>query len=808
MSTSNIFIPTSQTAEQETAPQPVSNTVLQIKRILNILAQSVVVIGIGLLPLLFITGNDNISSFDKVAIATGIAGLAVILISLLMLFQKRISSVVPTSLVFLALFVLWGFVSAFAQGDSYDSVWGRNIEPLTVAFSLLLLTFTVLPLILQSSTKMLVRALALFQGVALVVLSHSLLWYWFGIPSLGFGELTTMSQSLVGGFNDSAIYAGLIVLFGLTALVMLPLRVFAQIGLSVITFLAVALLLLVNFSLVWFVVLIVSAVTTGYVFLRKYLFQNVALAPISGITKIVTSATFAISLVAVLYGSSIAAGLSQYASTQFFEVRPNFEASVDITRAVYEEDMIFGVGPNRFEDAWRMHKNVDVNTGVFWNTDFHTGHSFMSTVFTTHGVVGGLLLVLFQLFFVLFSLNRLSSNANDNVILRYVVTTVFVGAVFLWVMTYVYSPGVTILLLAGALTGLTFATSSTLEGSKHVVVDVITNRIRGFVALLIAVLIIGLTVAFVSGVFSKYAEQANVSEVVESSNDEIMGLLANQHISALNQLIATASPESVTQEDLLEVTSEALTASREAIALDPTNPVHHQRLASLYGVLGAIGVSGGYNNAKETLETVIEIDPKNPIHHLALARVLLADDDVAGARSSLNEALELKPNYTEAIQLQTNIAIANDDVDDITERVEGVTQLEPGNATRWYQLGLLYSADGRTEEAITVLLRAIQLDPAYADARYILALQYLVDGKDEAALSQLRMVELTNPNQEQLTTLIQRVENGEDIGTVSQTPSFNPVSPSVDNESGVGVSSGVSIDLFAPVNQGEPVGGS
>ena len=808
MSTSNIFIPTSQTAEQETAPQPVSNTVLQIKRILNILAQSVVVIGIGLLPLLFITGNDNISSFDKVAIATGIAGLAVILISLLMLFQKRISSVVPTSLVFLALFVLWGFVSAFAQGDSYDSVWGRNIEPLTVAFSLLLLTFTVLPLILQSSTKMLVRALALFQGVALVVLSHSLLWYWFGIPSLGFGELTTMSQSLVGGFNDSAIYAGLIVLFGLTALVMLPLRVFAQIGLSVITFLAVALLLLVNFSLVWFVVLIVSAVTTGYVFLRKYLFQNVALAPISGITKIVTSATFAISLVAVLYGSSIAAGLSQYASTQFFEVRPNFEASVDITRAVYEEDMIFGVGPNRFEDAWRMHKNVDVNTGVFWNTDFHTGHSFMSTVFTTHGVVGGLLLVLFQLFFVLFGLNRLSSNANDNVILRYVVTTVFVGAVFLWVMTYVYSPGVTILLLAGALTGLTFATSSTLEGSKHVVVDVITNRIRGFVALLIAVLIIGLTVAFVSGVFSKYAEQANVSEVVESSNDEIMGLLANQHISALNQLIATASPESVTQEDLLEVTSEALTASREAIALDPTNPVHHQRLASLYGVLGAIGVSGGYNNAKETLETVIEIDPKNPIHHLALARVLLADDDVAGARSSLNEALELKPNYTEAIQLQTNIAIANDDVDDITERVEGVTQLEPGNATRWYQLGLLYSADGRTEEAITVLLRAIQLDPAYADARYILALQYLVDGKDEAALSQLRMVELTNPNQEQLTTLIQRVENGEDIGTVSQTPSFNPVSPSVDNESGVGVSSGVSIDLFAPVNQGEPVGGS
>lgn len=808
MSTPNIFIPTSQTAEQETTPQPVSNIVLQVKKVLNVLTQALVVIGIGLLPLLFITGNSNIMSFDRVAIATGIAGLVVVLVSVLLLFQKRISTVTPTALAFLALFVLWGYISAFAQGDSYDSLWGRNVETLTVSFSVLLLAFSALPLILQSSTKMLVRSLALIQGVALVVLTHSLLWYWFGLPFLGFGELSSMSQSLVGGFNDSAIYAGLIVLFGLTALVMLPLRAFAQVALAVITLLAVTLLLLVNFSLVWFVVLIVSAVTTGYVFLRRYLFQNVALSPISGITKLISTATFVISLIAVVYGSAIAVGLNQYASTQFFEVRPSFEASVDIMRAVYEDDMLFGIGPNKFEDAWRMHKNVDVNTGVFWNTDFQVGHSFMTTVFTTHGAVGGLLLVLFHLCFIWFGLTRLSSNANDNVILRYVVTTVFIGAVFLWVMTYVYAPGVTILLLAAALTGLTFATASTLEGSKHVVIDVITNRIRGFVALFVSVLVIVLTFMFVCGVFTKYSEQADTTDISETKNDEMIGLLANQNINALQQLIATANPESVTQEDLLEVSRKALTTSKEAIDLDPTNPIHHQRLASLYGLLGAIGVDGAYNNAKETLEAVIEIDSKNPTHHLALARVLLADDDVAGARSSLNEALELKPNYTEAIQLQTNIAIANDDTEEITRRVESVTQLEPGNATRWYQLGLLYSAADRTEEAITVLLRAVRLDPTYADARYILALQYLTDSRRGAALSQLRIVQETNPNNEQLTSLIQRIENGEDIGSLNETPTFNATRPLVDNESGVGVPSPVSSDLFAPVNQGEPVDGS
>jgi hypothetical protein len=99
---------------------------------------------------------------------------------------------------------------------------------------------------------------------------------------LGLGELTSSNQSLLGGFNDSAIYAGVVVLFGLTTLIMLPLRAFAQIAVSVIVFLALGVLLLVNFSFVWFAILVISAVTTGYVFLRKYLFQNVVLPPLRG----------------------------------------------------------------------------------------------------------------------------------------------------------------------------------------------------------------------------------------------------------------------------------------------------------------------------------------------------------------------------------------------------------------------------------------------------------------------------------------------------------------------------------------------
>jgi tetratricopeptide (TPR) repeat protein len=655
---------------------------------------------------------------------------------------------------------------------------------------------------------MLLRALSAMQGASLVVLLHTLLWYWFGFSFLGLGELTNANQSLLGGFNDSGIYAGMIVLFTLVTLVMLPLRTYVQAIVSSILFLALLVLLVVNFSLVWLAILLVSVVTTGYVLLRKHLFQNVSLAPISKLTKIVCLMTFVVAGVALLYGTSIAQNLGTVAKTQFVEVLPSFEASADILRAVYEEDALFGIGPNRYEDAWRQHKDLDVNATVFWNTDFRVGDSYMVSVFTTYGLVGGILLMLFHIGFAWFGLSRLLANFNGNVVIRYVMTVSFVGAIFLWAMTYVYTPGVTILLLAAALTGLTFASSSIFDNTRLATIELVTNRIRGFVALCAFVLLVVLATTLVNTVLSKYTEQINPSVVENTKNDEVIGVQANERISELNQLIARANPESVTQDDLLEASRAALTSARTAIDLDATNPVHHQRLAALYGVLGAIGVDGAYRNAKETLETVIELDPKNPAHHLATARILLAEGDVEAARQALERATDLKFNYTEAIQLQTNIAIANNDVEETIIQLENAVQLQPDNANLWYQLGLLYAATNDTDEAIQALLRSLRLDPTYADARYVLALQYLTDDRRPQALSQLRIVEQTNPDNAQLLSLIERVENGEEIEINPEPLQFTNEEPSVDNESGVSVPSGVSSDLFSPVNPSESADGS
>ncbi len=800
MNKPNIFIPTNQRSQEEVVSESSSSTVTVIKNTLTILMQLLVVAGIGLVPLLFMYTNQNPPSFDRVFLTTLIAGAALVIGAIILLFKKQLTTVRPISLLFLALFVLWGIISAMVQGDSYDSIWGVKVEQLTVAFSVLLLVYACLPLLLQSSTKMMMRAFGLISIVALIAMVHTVLWYWFGFSWLDLGQLTTAHQSLVGGFNDSAIYAGLIVIFSLTTLIMLPLRRYVQLAVSVLVALAMFVLLLVNFNFVWFALAIVSIVTTGYVCLRKLLFQSVPVSPIGIVAKTVSFLVLIISLFAVFYGSGIVEKLSENTNAQFVEVRPSVTASLDVVSGVYQEDLLLGVGPNRFEDAWRQHKDTSINELVLWDTDFSAGYGHMLSVFATYGLVGGLLLVLFQLSFLWFGVSRLTRDIGDNTFARYVTTTTFVGAVFLWVMTYIYIPSTTLMLLAASLTGLTFATSAVLDGTKKISIATITNRKRGFVVLFVVVISIVLVIASVNAVTDKYYEQADVQEGVETNNDEIIGQLADIRIIELGEFIATANPESVDQESLLTLSKAALITSKEAVSLDPTNPRHLERLASLYTLLGAVGVDGGYLNAKQILDDVIVVDPKNPKHHLASARVLVADGNIEEAKVALANALELKQNYTEAIRLEIDIVITNGEVEETLDRIDSILQLNPDIAPRLYQLGVLHATVDNTEEAIGALLQALQIDPAYADARYILALQYLATDRQSEALSQLNLIKKTNPDNEQIQSLIESVENGEEIGAGEQTPSFPKPAPVVDSESGVSVPSEVPTDLITPVN--------
>ena len=67
----------------------------------------------------------------------------------------------------------------------------------------------------------------------------------------------------------------------------------------------------------------------------------------------------------VVSGDYLSTAVNKYSGINYIEVRPSLTSTIDLTRAVYSENALLGVGPNRFEDAWRAHKDPVINQTIF-----------------------------------------------------------------------------------------------------------------------------------------------------------------------------------------------------------------------------------------------------------------------------------------------------------------------------------------------------------------------------------------------------------------------------------------------------------
>src|SRR6185369_498596 len=69
------------------------------------------------------------------------------------------------------------------------------------------------------------------------------------------------------------------------------------------------------------------------------------------------------------------------------EVRP-WRGTLLLYQKSLSENMLLGVGPNRFYVLWNKDKSPEVNTTPFWNIDFNNSVGTIPTSMTTTGVLG------------------------------------------------------------------------------------------------------------------------------------------------------------------------------------------------------------------------------------------------------------------------------------------------------------------------------------------------------------------------------------------------------------------------------------
>ncbi|MEY2665526.1 MAG: hypothetical protein RLZZ480_631 [Candidatus Parcubacteria bacterium] len=774
-----------------------------------------------LIPVFFVPGLPASLGFDKVLVVTTFSFLAIVLLGLSALRYNKVSTVLPLSLGLFWLFVAIAFISGLLSGDIQDALRGSVFEPQTAGFFVVLGLAMTLPLVLQRSKMMALRSLMFFGGAAVIATLYTLVRLFLSPGALSFGSFGAVTVSPVGSFNDLAIFSALTILLTLITLLQLPLKRASQAVLSGLVVLSLAIMAVVNFFHLWIVVGFFGLLLLVYIFSRDTLLysapeeRNAAVSPyLIGTTLVVC----VMSIIFVVAGDFVGTKISNATQVNYIEVRPSVTATIDIARGVYSNDILLGTGPNRFGDAWRLHKDRSINETIFWGTNFNAGFGFVPTLFVTLGILGGLAVLAFHASYLYLGYKMLLRGNSSDTFWYYFGVATFVSAVFLWGMSYVYVSGPVILLLAALFTGLSFVAYQALMPAAVRTIPLVNSRRRGFFLMMIAIIIITGCVSAVFTVGKQYVAQAGFTKArLVETPDEFQTLVAQAYqqyhddtfaiasaqvkLGQLRQMLNLQNPSEEDQNKFLGLAGSAISDARMAVSLDDSNPEGHATLASIFILLNGVGVKDAENNATAKLEDAKWRDPLNPGYAMMAAYMAVQLNDTRMAREHVAKALQLKQNYSEALLLLSQLDVKDGNIDGAISTTRQMITLEPNNAVRYYQLGVLLAAKKDLEGAIKAYEAAVLIDKNFANARYMMALTLYDMNRRDDALTQLRIVRETNQDNEQLKTIISQMESNTFNPQGTNPGSVNEQAPQEQqNGETVTAPGGTDTNLVTPVN--------
>src|SRR3989344_4259245 len=295
-------------------------------------------------------------------------------------------------------------------------------------------------------------AAALFQGVSIA----------FGTNVIPFQTCADRSVNLVGKWNDLGLLMGLLAMMLLVRVELMTSTTLFRAGAAVVGIVLIVLLGIINFPLVWGLLLACAVVLA----LTKFITQK---APESGegTPKEQTwtrrlpwfsGVLGATAIIFLFFGSAFNTGLTNIFPVSSLEVRPSYESTLAINGAARGDSfvrLLVGSGPNSFGEQWLLHKPAEVNQSPFWNVDFNVGFSTFTTALGTVGLLGliGWLIPLLLVLAGVVRVFRFSLLGRED---RGIAAALIIGSLFLLSALALYVPSPNLILLAFVLSGAAF----------------------------------------------------------------------------------------------------------------------------------------------------------------------------------------------------------------------------------------------------------------------------------------------------------------------------------------------------------------
>lgn len=188
---------------------------------------------------------------------------------------------------------------------------------------------------------------------------------------------------------------------------------------------------------------------------------------------------------------------------------------------------------------------------------------------------------------------------------------------------------------------------------------------------------------------------------------------------------------------------ESLSLMTRYAAMEPGDAQGHKILGLSHFVLGRT------DRAEPELRRAIELDPRDPETHYHLGRLFYNGSNFAAALEAFEKVIELDAHSVRTFNHLGQTKQALGDFGGAQDAYLQAIRLEKQQPARsewpYYNLGLLYVAEGRAAEAIEYLQQALERRPAWPEARVKLARAFLSAGQHEAALRQLNRVVEADP---------------------------------------------------------------
>ena len=745
-----------------------------------------------LLPLAFFVHPNIPFEFFKTSLLFVLVYSAFLLLAICWV-ESEFISLSKNRIPLLALLLLLIYIASTLLSSEAEFI--NAVEPVETAGFIaagVLLLFTI-PSVVKKRNSVLKAVTIFLASVGIVLLVHIAEW-----AGLGFDLFKDSSLF----FNDWIDLSTLSVIAGASSLVLLTHRRFGiplKLFYVAVFLLAIAGMAVMGHSFAWLFLSVVSLGAISYLLSFPSVFWRRVGARTgkAGFLKkqkknlpAIFLSVLVLLTVGLLY--SPFTSLTQDSAQNFFnlsierETRPSWSQTIETIENTYRDgvfvEMFLGSGPNTFDNQWQKYISESGSFGESGNDLPSSGLSRIATSFTTVGLLGGVLWLLFfvSLFVsgVKYFLAR-AKNKRDSLMLRLSLVS-FLGALYIWTMSLFYLVSITVMTLGFILTGfyLAFGPLSAQAKNSFSVLRFREHPLLGLggVSLLFIILALGGVGLFITGKhhlsFYEYtqAKKAYENEKYNSAEKSVDSAIERNNKATYRRLAARVHMKKIEKMGMPEKKEQTLLFQEEweeavrdaeiSTELDPEDHRNWQILGELYAYAVELEVQGAEEKAREAFSKAQELSAFDRELCLSSAKMEAKLNNYNDAVSELRKILEVDPQDIRVLFLLSDYEIERENIESAKKALKKIIEEEPKNVSARFKLGVMSFRAQEYQEAINKFDEVLELYPKHVSARYLLGLAYAIEGERNKAIGEIEKLVQLKPNNQQVKQVLENLKKG------------------------------------------------